>query len=117
MITPFGKVTVAVPGTATRATVNQSDPTRPVPVQSFMVQALPGNTGVTYVFACGGSFSDDRTNLTKCIGILPAPADPVDGPFPSLSVGKPMIPAGDDLTRIWIDVSVAGNGAVISAET
>lgn len=115
MLKPFGKVTVTTGGTPVRATVNQTDPALPVPTQAFVVQVLPGNTGLVYVFAGGGNFSGDhRTTLDRCIAILPAPASATTGPFASASFAIPVIPNGMNLADIWIDVSVNGNGAIVS---
>lgn len=118
MLRPFGKVTVTTGGTPVRATdnlVNQVTPLS-VPVQAFLVQALPSNAGVVYIFQGGANFSGDhRGDLDQCIAILPAPTDATTGPFPSASFGMPVIPSGLNLADIWIDVGSNGDGVLISA--
>jgi len=113
---PFGKVVVTTGGTPTRATANQVDPTARVAVQSFMVQVLPGNTGLIYVRQ-KGSLADDRTNLLKTVAILPAPGSATTGPFPSVTFSKPLTSAGFNLADIYIDASVDGEGALIVGTT
>lgn len=116
MLQPFGKVVVTSAGTPVRATLNQPVPSQSLGVQSFMVQALPGNAGIVYVFACGASFAgvDDRTTLIYCIAILPKPTSATTGPFPSASFSIPVIPAGIDLSSIWIDAATSNDGVIIS---
>jgi hypothetical protein len=117
--TAYGQVIVAAAGTPARATSNLDDPARTVPIQSFMVQVRPENTGLVYVFQGGANFAgvDDRATRRRCLAILPAPADAVEGPFHSVSISQPVIPASGSLSDIWLDVSVSGNGAIISATT
>lgn len=116
MLQSFGKVTVAAGGTPSRATANRADPSEPVPTQSFVVQALPGNTGLVYIFSGGANFSGDhRTSLDRCIGILPAPTSATNGPFSSASFSVPNIPNGLNLADIWFDVGVSGDGVIVAA--
>lgn len=116
MLKPFGKIVVTAGGTPVRATSGQDDPDKSVPTQSFIIQALPGNSGVVYVFAGGNNFSGDhRTSLDVCIAIIPAPTSPTAGPFPSASFSVPVAPSALNIADIWIDVSVSGNGALITS--
>ncbi len=116
MLKPFGKIVVTAGGTPVRATSGQPDPTLSVPTQSFLIQALPGNTGLIYVFAGGANFSGDhRTSLDVCIAILPAPASSTNGPFASASLSVPVAPSALNISDIWIDSSVNGGGALITA--
>lgn len=121
MVQSFGKIVVAVGGTPTRATANLSNPMgRAVTVQSFMVQALPGNTGLIYVLrddkaANGGAVGDHRGDGIKVIGIIGAPASsssPVPSP-PSASYSIPNAVTADDLRHIWIDAQTNGEGAIV----
>ena len=118
MLKSFGKVTVAVAGVPARATANLSaaQQAKSNPLQSVQFQALPANTGKVYIYAVGPNFTatDDRTNLTRCIALLPAPSNSTTGPFPSASFSLPNVPAGIDLSDLWIDVDVNGNGVVIA---
>ncbi len=100
----LGKISIAAGGTPVRLTTNQGTPANPKPCQSLMVQALPGNSGVVYVFESPAAFADDRTNLTRCVGIIPKPASATTGPFGSVTLGKSGgIPFGGDASKIWID--------------
>ena len=118
MLKSFGKVTVAAGGTPARAVANLSagQQSKSNPLQSVQFQVLPANTGKVYIFAAGPNFAgtDDRTALAYCIGFLPAPANAMTGPFPSASFSLPNVPAGIDLSDLWIDVDVNGNGVVIA---
>ena len=119
MLTPFGQVVVPTPGTPVRVTVNLDDPSLTVPVQSFVLQVRPENTGLVYIFQGGANFAgvDDRATRRRCIGILPAPASAVNGPFASASFSVPVAPAALNAGDVWIDVSVAGNGVIVSGLT
>lgn len=111
---PYGAVTVATGGTPVRATVNQSDPTARVGLQSIRFQVLPGNTGVVYVRMKAG-LADDRTVLTVTLAILPAPASATSGPFAAYEVA-PSGPIGSpfNLADFYIDAAVNTNGVLIS---
>lgn len=106
----LGKVTVTTAGTIARATNGQSTPGARVSCQSFMVQALPANTGVIYV---GNSAMVSSTGV-GVMGIVPKPASNLTGPFPSISFAIVEAPNGINLADIWLDASVSGEGAIIS---
>lgn len=116
MVQSFGQLTVATAGTPVRATQNlQSPSAREILVQSFLVQAAPENTGVIYVMARDTSPGDDRTTRAYVVAILGAPAS-ATGPFPGSSYVAPA--AGGkavDLRHVWIDASVDGQKAIVSA--
>jgi hypothetical protein len=78
---------------------------------------LPGNTGKVYLFFSRATPGDDRTNLTKAIGIVPAPASATTGPFPSVSHAQPVSVLGFDLSHVWIDVETNGDGVIVVAST
>lgn len=120
MLKSFGRVTVTAAGTPVRATNNVAaavgGPSARQGVQSFMIQADPANTGILYVFAGGDNFAGDhRTDGLGLVAIIPAPASATTGPFTTASFGMPNVPAGLNLNDIWIDTSVNGSRAIVSA--
>jgi hypothetical protein len=117
-VVSFGLVTVTTGGTPVNAAANILDqlaPGEPVLLQSVLVQAHFNNTGKVYVLtAMPTPPVDRRATLVGAIAVLPAPADPTDGPFPSASVGVPLQMTTMDLRQLWIDADVSGNGVIIS---
>ena len=114
MVKSFGQVIVAAGGTPARATVNQGTPSTPVSLQSVRIQVRPANTGLLYVFQGGSNFSGDhRTSRDVCLAILPAPASTTSGPFEKYEA-QFVVPVGLNLADIWLDVSVNGDGAIVS---
>lgn len=110
-----GQVLVGVTGTPVRATSNMAVPGQRLGVQSFMLQALPANAGIVYVFLAGDGYTADaRATGLGCIGILPKPASATTGPFASVSVSIPVAAAGLNLADIWIN-GAAADGVIISA--
>lgn len=121
MVQSFSKVTVTAGGTPVRATsLTGSKPGGRVGVQSLLIQALPTNTGLIYVLreeqinADATAVGDNRTTLSKVIGIIGAPTSATAHP-PALSVSMPNAADGEDLRKIWIDAGVSGEGALVSA--
>ena len=118
MLKSFGRVTVTAAGTPVRATSNvatqQGGPTGRQGVQAFTIQADPANTGVVYVFA-GSDGNDHRTDGIGLVAILSAPVSASQGPFASVTFGMPNVPAGFNLNDIWLDTSVNGSRAIVSA--
>lgn len=115
----LGKITVAAGGTPARVTQNLADPTARIGVQSIFLQALPTNTGIIYVRTRGvsGSLADDRVTLAVTMGLIPAPTSATTGPFPSITLSEPVIPAGFNLADLYLDASINGDGALVSAVT
>lgn len=121
MVQSFGKVTVTTGGTPVRATsLTGPGPGGRVGVQSFLIQALPANTGLIYVLreekldADATFVGDNRSSLAKVIGIIGAPTSATAHP-PALSVSIPNAVDGEDLRKIWLDAGVSGEGALLSA--
>ena len=104
----MGKLTVATPGTPVRLTVNQPDPTAVLGINSFVVQALPANTGSIYLGLIGMS----RATLANVVGIITAPTG---GGLPQYGAVLTYSPGGIDLRTLYIDADVAGEGVLCSA--
>lgn len=111
MVKSLGYVTVPAAGTPVRATVNQPDPTLRVAAQAVSFQALPTNVGIVYVGL--GATMDPATGL-GIVGIIPAPAAPATGPFPSFVVSLPVIAAGLNVADFYLDAVENGDGVAIS---
>lgn len=112
MVKSLGYVTVTAAGTPVRATVNQPDPALRIGAQAVLFQALPGNAGIVYV-GLGGTTMDPTTG-TGIVGIVPAPADPTSGPFPSVVISIPVMAAGLNVADFYLDASGNGNGVLVS---
>ncbi len=82
-------------------------------LQSVLIEALPGNAGLVYVFAQADG-SNHRSDLVGCAAILPKPTSATTGPFPSVSYGIPGAPASINLNNLWIDADNGGDGVVVS---
>ncbi len=103
----LGKVTVPVPGTPVQATVNQTRPSERLAVNAYMAQCLPSNTGKVYV----GNKTMNKTTLAGVTGIL---AVPTANTIPSFSVSASPVLIGFDMTFVYVDADVAGEGCIIS---
>ncbi len=106
----LGKVTVTTAGTIVRATNALTAPTARVGVQSVMVQALPGNTGIIYV----GTSAMVVSTGVGVMAAIPKPTSALTGPFPSVSFAIVEAPAGINLNELYLDASVNGEGAYVS---
>lgn len=111
MVKSLGYVTVAAAGTPVRATNNQADPTLRIGAQSVLFQALPGNGGIVYI---GQGAAFDPATGVGVLGIIPAPADPTSGPFPSFVVSIPVPAAGLNAADFYVDASGNDNGVLVS---
>ncbi len=114
----FGIVTVTAAGTPVQATANVLPALQtgePVQLQTVRIQAMPGNTGIGYVFAgMTATPADHRTDGVGLIGVIPAPASSTSGPFGSVEFTIPVIPNGINLRNIWLDTSVNGSKFIVS---
>ena len=115
MLQPLGQVVVAAGGTPVAVTQNltAAEQANPASVQSIMVQALPGNTGLIYV-RTKGALGDDRTTRRYTVAILPVPVSATQGPFTTVTLSVPVIPASLALGDIYLDASVNGDGALVT---
>lgn len=112
----FGIVTVTTAGTPVNLAANLTLQTgEPVQLQSVMVQAMPANTGVGYVFAgMTTPPADHRVDGVGLIAVIPAPADATEGPFPSASFSLPATPNGINLRDLWLDAGANSQSFIIS---
>ena len=106
----LGKVTVTSAGARARATKNQSDPTARISCQSVQFQALPSNTGIVYV----GDSTVVGSTLVGTFAAIPAPASGTTGAFASQTFTIVNAPGGINLADFYLDVSVSGEGVLIS---
>lgn len=110
----LGKVTVSSPGNPVQATINQPRPADRYPVNGYMCQSLPTNTGLVYI----GLKNMNKATLVGVLGILPVPtpnAMSVPLVLPTFSASAGAVPVVDDMTFIYVDADIAGNGCIISA--
>lgn len=101
----FGKVTVTSAGSKVRCTINQTDPTARVGLQSFSVYAPAGNVGDVYV-GIGSTFS--TSTYSNLLGIIPK------GQWWSGVIN--LAPAGVNLADYYID-AVNSNDSVLVVGT
>ena len=101
---------VAMTGANVRATANLPDPTARVGCQAIMFQAAPANTVAIYV----GLKDMDTSTGVGVLGVIPAPADPTTGPYPSLTISQPNAMAGLNLADHYLN---GASGNVIVAYT
>lgn len=109
MILSLGKVTVTTAGTPERVTKGQTDPNADVLVYSFLIEALPSNTGNVYI---GVKSNMNKTTLAGVVAILPIPTSNL---IPSFAATVTNLPHNENLNRLYIDVDVSGEGVLISA--
>ena len=110
MIRSLGYVTVPTPGTPVQATSNFPNEALRLAAQAIVFQALPGNAGLIYI----GAKNMDKTTGANVYGIIPAPTDATNGPFPSWSASVPVVAAGLSASEFYIDAGSANDGVVIS---
>lgn len=104
----LGKVTVVTAGTPVEVTINQTTPSARYAAHSFMVEALPANTGKIYV----GFVGLNKGTLANVLAIIPVPTVNL---IPSFSSTIAYAPGGFNLADIYIDADVNGEGALVSA--
>jgi hypothetical protein len=98
--TSLGAITVATPGTRTRLTVNQTDPTLALKCQTLFLQVLSTNTGKVYLY--------DRVSGGSPLVILPIPTSTN---IPTVNATIPDAPAALNAGNYYLDVDVGGEGA------
>lgn len=106
-IVSLGKVAITAAGTPEPATKNQPTPTKRFIVHSFVVEALPSNTGKVYI----GINALNKSTLAGVYAILPIPTTSI---IPSFSATLGHAYDAFDMSLIGIDVEVSGEGVLIS---
>lgn len=111
MIKPIGKITVPTAGSI-KQIFELAQPLDPETFkfkafQAVLLQALPSNTGKVYV---GGS-NMVKTTYVGVSGVLVVPSS---SNIPSWGASHPLSPAGVDLTALYLDVDVSGEGVLLS---
>ena len=104
----LGKVTVSSAGTPVIATTNQTSSSATFGCHAFMIEAWPTNTGLIYIGTAG-------MNKTTGVGVLAILGIPTDNTIPTYSATVSYAPQALNLTLIYIDAAVSGNGALVSA--
>lgn len=101
---PLAVITVATAGVPVQATTSR------IPAHAILIEALWSNGGRMYI----GNSALVVSTKTGLLSVLPAPSDPVKGPFPAVSAGIPSAPNGLRLDEIWIDAQTSGDSVIIS---
>jgi hypothetical protein len=81
--------------------------TRTLKVYAALFQALPANTGNIYV----GLSTLNRSTLADVAAIL---AIPTVNLLPSFGISLTLSPAGVDLSSLYLDSDVLGDGALVT---
>ena len=108
MLKSLGKVTIAVPGTTVRATVNMADPTKNRACNGFMIQTLRTNVGYVYI----GSVTMNRVAQSELYCVLPPPTA---NSLPTFSASLPYAPGGLNMGDVYVDADNANDGVLIAA--
>ena len=96
----FGKVTVTLGGTPVRVTSTVTNCTQ------LYIQALAANTGKIYV----GLSNLVKATLVGALAVLPIPSAALIPTYIPWSLAQ----GGIDLSTIWLDADVNGEGVLIS---
>ena len=106
MIQVAGKLTVPVAGTPEQlfALLDQTR-FRFKTFQSVLLQAIFSNTGKIYI----GEEGMNKTTFENCAAVLVIPS--ASG-IPSFGASNPVAPAGIDLTALYLDADVSGEGVL-----
>lgn len=114
MIQVLGPVNVVTPGIPVRVTANITTdahgitnlPTK-FSCHAALFQARKANTGKVYI----GLPTMDRTTGAGVAAVL---AIPTDNSIPAFSISLTLAPAGLDLSSLYLDADVAGEGALLT---
>jgi hypothetical protein len=109
MVRDVNGYVACVTGTPVQVTTNLSDAPLRIAAQSVLFQAHPDNTGVVYVGLAG---MDPATGV-GVLGIIPAPADPTTGPFPSFTTAQPVLPASLNVADFYVE-GTTGDSVLVS---
>lgn len=77
-------------------------------VHAFLVQAVPGNTGRTYV----GTAGLNKSTLAHVLAVLPIPTANL---IPTFSTSVTAAANALSLSDLWIDADIGGEGVLVSA--
>jgi hypothetical protein len=111
-VNSLGYINVASGGAPVRITDNETTPAARVGAQTVRLQALPGNEDIVFVGTAGLVISTG----VGVLGVIPPPADPVEGPFAVWEMSVHNAPAAINLADIYIDCASA-DGAVVGSYT
>jgi hypothetical protein len=103
MLVSFGKKTVTTAGTIVQVT------TTPTNLNGLVIQALAANTGQIYV----GLSNLVKSTLVGCLYVIGKPPTAF-GELPRYIVQSGVSVAPVDLSVIWLDSDVSGEGVLIS---
>lgn len=103
----LGRITTNA-GVPARLTANEPDPARPKLCHSYLVEALPTNTGRVYILA---SALGSGALMNDVIAWLAAPTATSS---PSYSATISSAPNGLDVSQRWLDVQNNGDGVIVS---
>lgn len=111
MLKAYGMTTVAVPGTPVCVTTGQASPTSVHQhlCHGVRIQAWPANTDLIYV---GSSAAMVRATGVGVYGVIGIPG--ATGEIPYLDFGHSPQSNPIDLTQIWIDANVGGEGVIVT---
>lgn len=99
----FGKITVASAGTPVRVTVNESDPTARVGLQSISVFASAGNSGTNIYL---GTATMNKSTYAGVYAIIPKGA--------VISSVINLAPVGLDARDLYLDADTSADTALVS---
>lgn len=108
-----GKVVAPVAGTPVNIfdVIKAADPTNPTyrfkTFHAVLFQALKGNTGAVYIGKVG------MVKATE-VGVSAVLAIPTANSIPSYGIANQLEPAGVDLSALYLDADVSGEGVVVT---
>lgn len=107
MIRAYARIVVPVPGTPVRVTVNETNPAAAQGCHGVLIQALKGNTGLTYV----GTATMNKTTEANVFATI---GTPTTNFIPSFSAALTLSPGGIQLRDLYIDADVANEGVKVT---
>ena len=107
MLIPVTVLRNVVPGTPVRFTRTQATPEEKFACHGVLAQAIYNNTGRIYI----GTSTMVTATLTDVIAIL---AIPTDNTIPSFTAALTLASNAVNLSDLWLDADIAGEGAIIS---
>lgn len=107
MLIPVSSIAVPIPGTLVRVTTGQENPQEKFACHGALIQAFWSNTGRVYI----GRSTMNKATKTDIIAVL---AIPTDNTIPSFTAALTLSPNAINLSDLYLDVDVAGEGAIVS---